>query len=138
MDHNPGPPALSWAGFTSRKAESSAQSSCRGLASSRGFETKSHSRREMPLNFLHFWALWDHTNIKSDRVKWPNPDDGFPSCRTVIPVTCSFGASHTRYYCDLDNAYATSVLAYLTHARTLGLAHEMPSPDAFSWQWGEN
>ena len=61
--------------------------------------------------------IWNPTGSK-----WHGPNlDGFPSCRTVIPVTCSFGASHTRYYFDLDNAYATSVLANLTHARTLHL-----------------
>ena len=70
----------------------------------RGLKPKVAWRREMPLTLLHnYWALWDCTDIESDRASWPNPD-GFPSCRTVTPVTCSFGASHTRYYFDLDNA----------------------------------
>lgn len=73
------------------------KSSCLGLAFVRWHETK-------VLNLSPpFWALWDSTHLESDKANWLNPD-GSSSCRTVIPATCSLGASYTRYYLDLDNA----------------------------------
>lgn len=73
------------------------KSSCLGLAFVKWPETK-------VLNLSPpFLALWDSTHIESDKANCLNPD-GSSSCRTVIPATCSLGASYTRYYLDLDNA----------------------------------